>query len=786
MRFIRVAAFISIALLSLVSCNRDPNVAKQRYLESGDKFFEKGRYKEARIKYINALQKDMRFGPAYYGRGMAEYKLGSLVPAVFSFRRAVELLPEDQPHHWDARAKVAEILLVAGKDKEEFLKEAKENCDKLLKHDPNSYEVHRLLGIWNFDEAIAAQKIKDLPSFNSFMDAAVVEYRKAEEIKPGQIGLELQLAAALRMKNDLAGAEEIYRKVLEKDKTLRAAYVDMYTLYLTERKIPEAEAILKPAIQNNPKQYDYLIMLARQYAAQKRNTEMLAVLDQIRSHASEFPDAYLVVGEFYLRLGEGDSAIKELKEGEAKDSKRKLIYEKAIIEVLMRQGKRSEAADRNSAILKVDPNDTFAKGLAASFLIDKGDINKAIIELQSVVTRAPDNASARFNLGRAYAAQGKIEEARQMFQKAIELQPGNTQVRLSLAYLQVTHGEYEPAIKTAQEVLAFDRGNVNAMLVESAALFGQKKFQEARNLLDMMAKTYPTSPDVYFELGLVDLGENKYKDAVASFQKSYDLNPANPRGLMGIVETDMAQSKSEDALTLLQTEAEKAPNRLEFRVALAKTAVRVGKFDLAIQEYQKVLAALDKNSRDRGGLYLQLGETYRRKGDDVSAIAALEKAREALPENSLVLTTLALTLDHAGKVPEARQVYEAAIKLDPSNGVALNNLAFLLAEHSGDLDDALTKGTRAKQLLPNLAEVSDTLGWIYLKKSLSDDAVRIFGDLVSKHPNESTYRYHLAMALNQKGDKPQAIKQCQEALKNSPSKDERQKIQDLLSRLTGA
>jgi Flp pilus assembly protein TadD len=151
----------------------------------------------------------------------------------------------------------------------------------------------------------------------------------------------------------------------------------------------------------------------------------------------------------------------------------------------------------------------------------------------------------------------------------------------------------------------------------------------------------------------------------------------------------------------------------------------------------------------------------------------------------MVISTLALTLDHTGRWSEARQMYEAALKLDPDNGIAMNNLAFLMAEHNGDLDDALTKATRAKQLLPNTPEVADTLGWIYLKKNLADNAIEIFRDLVQKAPNQSTFRYHLGMALSQKGDKPKAIRELSDALKYNPPKDEREKIQSLLSRLQG-
>jgi tetratricopeptide (TPR) repeat protein len=252
---------------------------------------------------------------------------------------------------------------------------------------------------------------------------------------------------------------------------------------------------------------------------------------------------------------------------------------------------------------------------------------------------------------------------------------------------------------------------------------------------------------------------------------------------MGMVETEMAQNHPDQALQLLQTESAKAPTRMDLALALGNTAVRAGKFDVAISDFEKVLASFPKGSKQQGDIYLRIGETYRRKGDLTNSIVALQKAREILPNNGVVLSTLALVLDTAGRWAEARQVYEVVLKLDPNNGVALNNLAFLLSEHGGDLDDALTKAQRAKQLLPDLSEVSDTLGWIYLKKNLTDNAIDIFQDLVNKVPAQAVFRYHLGMAYSQKGDKTRALKELQDALKYNPTKDDRDKIQQLITRL---
>lgn len=780
---LRFTVIAVAALIGLVSCSRDPQVVKKRYFESGNKYFEKGRYREAAIQYRNAIKTDPKYGAAYYKWALTSLKTNDYGNAVQQLRRAIELVSKDSPDHWDAVVKLTEIYLQVASGDKTYIGDVEKFTAELLKRDPQSFDAHRLVGDLNYAKATEAFKARKNEDGLVFLKAATAEYRTADAIKPDHQGVSMQLARSLAAVADFAGAEKLYRRVIERDKSFQSAYTELYRLFLFQHKPDDGEQVLRLAYQNNPKQYSFLTLLALHFYGQKHREQMVAVLNQIKSHAKDFDQAYLTVGDFYLRMGDADQAIKEYQEGIAKDPTKKATYQKRMIEVDMRTGKRSEAAAINAEILKDNPKDNDAKGLDATFLLDKGEVAKALADLQVWVTRAPDNPVAHYNLGRAHAARAEWEQARQQFAKAIELRPDYIMARLALAQLQVTRGDYEAALKTAGAVLLIDRANINARLIQSAALMGEKKFGDSRSMLDDMLKANPSSPDALFQLGVVNLAQNRFKDAEDSFRRAYQLNPANSRGLMGIVETNMAQNKTDAALALLQAEADKAPDRLDFRLALGNTAVRAGKYDLAISTFEKALGLTQKGSKMQGDIYLRIGETYRRKADLGNSIQALQKARETLPDNILVLSTLGLVLDTASRKQEAKQVYEATLKLDPNNGVALNNLAFLIAENNGDLDEALTKGIHAKQLLPNLAEVSDTLGWIYLRKGLNDNAIEIFKELVVKQPKQSTFHYHLAMALNAKGDKSRALEQLKEALKYNPAKDEKDKIQQMIGRL---
>jgi len=771
-----------LAALTLIGCSRDPNVAKKRYLENGNKYFDKGKYKEASIMYRNALQKDQRYGPAYYRLALTDLKLGRVPAAIGELRRAVELIPKDQSEHVDSEVRLAEIYIAFTRE-DQFLNEVDGIVKDLFARDANSYDGHRLSAELDFVRAQASYRSGRPEQTQKLLDDSIAEYRKAAALRPPTQTLTMKLARALAADRQYAEAEKLYKQLIDKDKTFTLAYTELYSLYLVQHRPEDAEQILKSGAADNPKQVNLLVLLAMLYSNLKRHDDMVAVLNRIKGHVKDFDRAYLLVGDFYLRNGDSDQALAQYKEGMAADPKQKATYQKRLIEVLMRQGKRTEAADINAAILKDNPKDSDARGLQASLLLDRGEVQKAVTELQAVVNAAPDNFVARFNLGRAHIARGEWEQARQQFSESIRQRPDYIPARLALAQLQVMQRQYQAAIESVNAILRLDKKNGSARMIEASAYVGMKKYAEARQLIEAMQQTNPGSSEVTFALGMIDLHEEKYKEAEETFRKAYQQNLKDPRGLVGLIEALARQRKFDEAIQVLQQELAKNPNNNDLRVALGNVAVRSGNFDMGITEFQKVLTTLDKDSKARGQIYLRIGETYRRKGDNNAAVAALYKAKETLPDNSLVVSTLAQALDNAGRKPEAVQTWEQAIKLDPRNAVALNNLAFLMAESGGDLDQALTYAQRAEQMMPSMNEVSDTLGWIYLKKNLSDNAMDIFQRLVTRVPDNSTYRYHLGMALSQKGDRPRAIKELQQALHSNPSKEEEGKIRDLIGKL---
>lgn len=260
-----------------------------------------------------------------------------------------------------------------------------------------------------------------------------------------------------------------------------------------------------------------------------------------------------------------------------------------------------------------------------------------------------------------------------------------------------------------------------------------------------------------------------------------------PRAVLGLAialagaQTARAQEDPGQVINRLKAEMATCGERLDLMLGIGNAAVGVGEFDLALANFQRVLESLEPDSREAGDLYLRIGETYRRKGNAEAAIASLTRASELLSDQPVVMGTLALVLDGSGKKEEAERAYRATLQLDPDNAVALNNLAFLLAEQGRDLDQALGFARHAAQVMPEDVDIIDTLGWVQLKRKQTDSAIGLFAEALGKMPGNEGYRQHLRQALAGKVDRNVALEELKSLLESDfSSADVLRKVTDLL------
>jgi Tfp pilus assembly protein PilF len=150
----------------------------------------------------------------------------------------------------------------------------------------------------------------------------------------------------------------------------------------------------------------------------------------------------------------------------------------------------------------------------------------------------------------------------------------------------------------------------------------------------------------------------------------------------------------------------------------------------------------------------------------------LDAARQRLlglvaadPKNISVLITLGIWAAEAGDREEAIRRYRAALAVDGSNAMVLNNLAYTLA--ASDPDGALKYAQQAVELAPDNAMLADTLGWIYYQKAIYGTAVTYLQRAVAKEPTPRR-QFHLAMSYLKSGQRDQGEKMLQSALRQDP------------------
>ncbi len=314
-------------------------------------------------------------------------------------------------------------------------------------------------------------------------------------------------------------------------------------------------------------------------------------------------------------------------------------------------------------------------------------------------------------------------------------------------------------------ILRQQPGDVTTRLLGAQSLVRLRENDQARQLLEAIPVEQRPA-EVHFAIARLDVLDKDPAAARSGLLAALEMAPNEPEILRHYLDVERALGNTTDALERIGAAAQARPDSGEIARLHGMALLFEGKSAEAEGELRRAVE-LAPNDLDT---YQALAQYYFLTNRFSEGVKTYEQAVEARPESAPLHFALGTLYDLSGDRPAAFEQYESAVRLDPNLSVAKNNLAYLLAEENRELDRALDLAREAKQLLPDNASASDTLGWVLHKKGLHSAAADYFNEAINLSPPESQdvglIRYHLALAYEGEGDMQGARAAVDEALRD--------------------
>jgi uncharacterized protein (TIGR03790 family) len=198
------------------------------------------------------------------------------------------------------------------------------------------------------------------------------------------------------------------------------------------------------------------------------------------------------------------------------------------------------------------------------------------------------------------------------------------------------------------------------------------------------------------------------------------------------------------------------------------------------------LAAFLATNRDvpeSAGSLVVRAQTLLGRGDQVGGRRALEEAVRLAPRAVGLMVVLAQLDQEAGDDGAALGRYRRILELEPTNVVALNNLAFALAVRHNAPAEALPLAKRAASLAPRSAVVLDTVGWVEHLLGNDGVAAKALAQAVELESGRAAIRLHAAIVYTATGNRDAAEKELKEALRLDPALEGRDEVRELRERI---
>jgi tetratricopeptide (TPR) repeat protein len=728
------------AVLIFAGCGKSPEQKYTRFLERGQERMQKKEYGSALIEFRSASQVQPKKAEPYYQLGRTYLALGDVRSGVGYLRKAIEL---DQ-NHKEAQLKLAELM--ASTNSQTILEEAEKRTEALLTQTPDNAEALRVM-------ALAELKLGKPENAEAHLQQALAKL-------PENLSASIMLARMKIAEKKFDEAESILKKAADASPKSPEAWVVLGDYYLMHGKTAEAEAAFRKALQTDPRDPAGLLGLTLIQVRAKRLDQAEATVKQLASVPD--PKFRSVHAIFLFETGRRDAAIQEFESllrryPDDRTNRTRLVMAYVLT-------KRLPAADKLLAeALKRNPKDLEALEVRSRLSLSAGDLDKAQADANQMIHFRPDWAEAHYLKAAVHRQKREDKSYEQELGEALRLNPQFWEARLDLSALMRASKHAKNALdllnsapEEQKQILPVivERNWINLVLGKDGDV--RQGIQEGLKL--------GRHPDLFLQDALLKMRGKDFAGARLVLAGILKQNPENFRALQTLMTTYVETNQPAEAIAKLKEYAALRVKSHSMQFFLGQWLAVSGDRKGAREAFQRS-RTLNPSSVPAT---LALAQFDIAEGNLDAARKALASLLAADARNTAARYTLGTLEGKAGNPSAAADNYRAVVNADPSNVMALNNLAYVLAEFLKSPDEALPYAQKAVEVSPASPTINDTLGWIYYQKGMYRRAVQHLDTAVSGQP-VARHKYHLAMACEKNGNHNRAVNLLREAIIMDPN-----------------
>jgi tetratricopeptide (TPR) repeat protein len=274
---------------------------------------------------------------------------------------------------------------------------------------------------------------------------------------------------------------------------------------------------------------------------------------------------------------------------------------------------------------------SFGQGIAnlgqAHDLLERGQVDEAVAELEALVQEEPDLAIGHATLGTLYLRRGQFDRATEEFEMAVALQP--------------------------------DSGLWHALLAQPYYLAGQSDL--AREELRQAGELGADDSFTQYMVGTVHYAMDDFSQAEACYLRSMELSPEEPWAHLYLARLYALQARHEQALEMCDRALELGEEPVDVHLARGYVHLYHEDLDRAEEAYSAALALAPEDA----AVHTALSYLYFLRAETAASQQEAQQALALDPYDHNAYRNLALALHAQGDLDGALAQAQEAVRLHP-------------------------------------------------------------------------------------------------------------------------